>query len=147
MPIVGPEKDRLNWVKYRMERQKEFWPDYVKKLDAESNGHHFRSEILSYEELWNLYVGGASEEPNPEEESRGKKAKKVDSISAVIPIKTFELPGRYSEKGIHHRGEDDTQATSNVLENAPSIFVALNREVVDRLCAELWIGTGRSRQI
>jgi hypothetical protein len=102
MPIVGPEKDRNNWIKYRIDQQKEFWPDYVKKLDAESKGVRFRSEIMSYEQLWNLYVGGTSGEPSPEEESRGKKKTKVDQISQVIPIKAFELPGRFSEKGIHH---------------------------------------------
>ncbi len=109
MPYVGPEKDKHNWLHHnewgRVIRQKKFWPERVKQLDAESNGVRFRSEVLSYEELWNLYVAGAGEEPTPEEESRGKKKKKVDLISQVIPINTFELPGRYSEKGIHHKGK------------------------------------------
>jgi hypothetical protein len=109
MPISGIEKDRNNWLTHkeygRIARQKEFWPDYVKKLDEESKGVHFRSEILSYEELWNLYVGGVSGELTPEEASRGKKKSRVDLISQVIPIRAFELPGRFSEKGIHHEGK------------------------------------------
>src|SRR5712664_528773 len=105
MPIVGLEKDRNNWLKYRIDQQKEFWPDYVKKLDAEADGVRFRSETLSYEELWNIYVAGVGEEVTPEEESRGKKKKKVDVISQVIPIRAFELPGRFNEKGIHHKGK------------------------------------------
>jgi hypothetical protein len=109
MPVTGPEKDRLNWLNHpeygRIAKQKKFWPDRVKQLDAESNGVRFRSEILSYEELWDLYVAGVGGEPTPEEESRGKKKSKIDLISQVIPITAFELPGRFSEKGIHHHGE------------------------------------------
>jgi len=106
MAIVGLEKDKYNWVNDNgVKSQKLFWPDYVKKLDAESKGVRFRSEIMSYEDLWNLYVGGASEEPSPEAESRGKKKTKIDLISRVIPIRAFELPGRFNEKGKFHTGE------------------------------------------
>lgn len=104
MPLTGIEKDRQNFVDQRIRTQKEFWSDYVNELDEKANGVRFRSEILSYRELWNLYVGGVSEEPTDEEESRGKKKKKIDRISEVVPIKAFELPGRFSERSKHHTG-------------------------------------------
>lgn len=104
MPLTGIEKDRQNFVDQRIRTQKEFWPDYVNELDEKANGVRFRSEILSYRELWDLYVGGVSEDPTDEEESRGKKKKKIDRISEVVPIKAFELPGRFSERSKHHTG-------------------------------------------
>src|ERR1700682_2410817 len=106
MAISGLEKDKYNWVNDNgVKPQKAFWPDRVKQLDDESNGVRFRSEILSYRELWDLYVGGASEEPSAEQESRGKKKTKIDLISQVVPIKAFELPGRFNHKGKYHTGK------------------------------------------
>jgi hypothetical protein len=104
MGLTGPEKDRYNFVQQRIKEQREFWPQFVKELDEKSNGKRFRSEILSYEDLWNLYLHGIDESLTPEEESRGKKKSKVDKVSEVVPIKAFELPGRFSEIGKHHKG-------------------------------------------
>lgn len=104
MPLVGIEKDRQNFVDQRIRTQKDFWPAFVKQWDVEAEGKRFKSEILSMTELWNLYVGGTSEELTEEEESRGKKKKKKDGFE-VVPIKAFELPGRYNEKG---RKQDGT---------------------------------------
>ena len=104
MGLAKPDKDRNNWVKYRIDEQEIFWPSFVKELDEKSNGKRFRSEILSYTELYNLYMYGTRDELTPEEKSRGKKKSPVDRISEVIPAKAFELPGRFSEKGKHHTG-------------------------------------------
>ena len=104
MGLTGPEKDRYNFVQQRIKEQKEFWPQFVKELDEKSGGKRFRSEILSYEELWDLYLHGIDESLTPEEEARGKKKSKVDKVSEVVPIKAFELPGRFSEIGKHHKG-------------------------------------------
>lgn len=105
MPLRGPEKDRINFVSERIRQQRDFWPEFVKQLDEKSNGVRFRSEILSYTELYNLYINGKKDELTPEEIERGKKKAPVDRISEVIPARAFELPGRFSEKGKHHTGE------------------------------------------
>ena len=104
MGLAKPDKDRNNFVSERIRQQKEFWPSFVKQLDEQSSGIRFRSEILSYAELWNLYIAGMSDELTPEEEARGKKKSVVERISEVIPAKAFELPGRFSDKGKHHKG-------------------------------------------
>jgi hypothetical protein len=105
MPITGIEKDRLNFVDERVRTQKAIWPGIVEKWDAEANGKRYKSEVLSMKALWNLYVGGNPEQLTEEEEARGKKPLKKKTGYEVIPIKAFELPGRFNEKG---RKRDDT---------------------------------------
>lgn len=108
MPLVGRDKDIYNFLNDktfgRIETQKAFWPDYVKKLDEESKGHRFRSEILSYEDLWNMYMYGVGDDLTPEQELRGKKKSRIEKISEVIPARAFELPGRFNEHVKHHDG-------------------------------------------
>lgn len=106
MPLTGIEKDRQNFVDQRIRTQKEFWPAFVEQWDADNNGKRFRSEVLSMTELWNLYVGGTPDGLSEEEEARGKKPAKKDKKGfEVIPIKAFQLPGRFNEKSKHHDGE------------------------------------------
>src|ERR1043165_308360 len=106
MPISGIDKYRYNYVDTRLRAQKEFWPDFVRQWDEEQNGKRFRSETLSLTELWHLYVGGTPEDLTEEEEARGKKLpKKKDRGFDVIPIKAFELPGRFSDPGEYHHGK------------------------------------------
>jgi hypothetical protein len=105
MPLTGIEKSKHNVVSYRIAQQKEFWPSVVKELDEKSNGVRFRSEILSYTDLFNIYMYGIGDDITPEDESRGRKKSKVDRLSEVIPAKAFELPGRFSDKTEYHTGQ------------------------------------------
>lgn len=111
MPLVGIEKDRHSWVNYRFQQQKEFWPDVVKQLDEKSKGVRFRAEVLSYSDLFNIYINGVENILTDEEESRGKKKKRIDKVSEVIPAKAFALPGRYNERCLEleygHDAKDD----------------------------------------
>src|SRR5579884_2997063 len=104
MPLAGLEKGKNNFINKRINDQKSFWPGYVKKWDEENGGKRFRSEIMSLSELWKLYLTGVSTELSAEEEARGKKPDKIDRISQVVPIKAFELPGRFHEPYITEDG-------------------------------------------
>lgn len=120
MPVTGIEKTHLNFLDYRVKRQKEFWPDFVEEWDKKSEGARFRSEILSLTDLWNLYVGGVPDDDSLSEESKArgrkvdseedfeeagrkktKKTKKRKALS-VVPISTRFLPGRYNDQGYLH---------------------------------------------
>src|SRR5277367_523498 len=107
MPVTGTDKDRQNYVDQRMRFQKGVWPELAKRWDDEHPGQRYKSETMSMVELWNLYSKGDSEELTEEEEARGKKpVKKANKGFDVIPMRTFELPGRYSVKGKHHQGKN-----------------------------------------
>ena len=49
-------------------------------------------------------------------------------------------------QGIHQRRKHNSQTTADVAENAARIFIALDREIVNRFRAELRIGVGGTRQ-
>src|ERR1700676_1368028 len=103
MPFEGFEKKYYNFTRPRIAKQKEFWPSFCDKWDEEQNGKRFKSEVLSLRELWNLYIGGVSFEPDAEEAARGKKTPaKKDRGFEVIPAKARFLLGRYNEEGYLH---------------------------------------------
>jgi len=105
MPLEGSDKEKYNWVANRLERQDAFWPGWCKQWDENAKGKRFRSEVRSMSDLYRLYRRGVTEFITPEEEARGKKPEKIEKGYEVVPAKAFEVPGRYSEKGLHHKGE------------------------------------------
>lgn len=113
MGLVGIEKDRYNFVAPRIEEQLNFWPEFVKQWDKDQEGKRFRSEILSLTDLWNLYLGYMDEMSDAVEveedgsiKPKTQVVKKPKKGIAVVPIKAFELPGRFNRKGVHHKGEN-----------------------------------------
>lgn len=112
MPITGDRKKHFNFLDYRIKRQKEFWPDFVKEWDKKAEGARFRSEILPLTDLWSMYAAGVPDDLSDEaiargrtlddeEETSGKKKKKRRGLD-VVPITTRFLPGRYNDQGYLH---------------------------------------------
>jgi predicted phage terminase large subunit-like protein len=113
MPVVGHDKNVLNFLSERIKNQIEFWPEFVEKWDEEAKGKRFKSEALSLTELWNLYLGYVREVALEDDDAvisrikaKHEAVKKPKKGYAVIPIRTFELPGRFNERSAHHEGKN-----------------------------------------
>lgn len=112
MALTGKAKEDNNFVKYRAKKQVEFWPDEVVRMDDESNGVRYKSEVFSYTDLWRLYTGTVKEEKSEvqgeetEEESRKANKSKKDKLRQLEPISYR----RYLRKGggiVQFRCSDD----------------------------------------
>lgn len=117
MPSVGRDKEIINFLNHeqygRVASQIDFWPNFVEKWDNEAKGKRFRSEVLSLTELWNLYLGYVREVELQDDDvivnrvrAKREAVKKPKKGYAVIPIRTLELPGPFSEHKPVHEGKN-----------------------------------------
>src|SRR5262245_20665247 len=92
MPLTGEKKKDYEFVKYRVAQQIKFWPDECERLDEEAKGERYKSEVLSYVDLWRLYTGTVRKEESEvegeetEEESRKSGKSKKDKLKQLDPI-------------------------------------------------------------